>query len=142
MFLNMTAAMVLTIDNCDICTLVCPPSSVTVSSSPSVIYEGSTFTLTCSIKLFEEMSNLMILNVTWTGPAGATLTGTLSGSGNSYTSTSTAITPGNYTCSARLVSHREHLTSSTEAMSTITVMTGELDVCVIVISLHIGLLMS
>ena len=93
-----------------------------------MIYEGTTFTLTCSIELFEEMSNLMTLNVTWTGPAGAPLTGTLSGSGTSYTSTSTADTPASYTCSARLVASHEHLTFSTEAMNAITVVTGELDV--------------
>ena len=118
-----------------------------VSSSPSVIYEGTTFTLTCSIYLFEEMNNLMTLNVTWTVPAGATLTGTLSGSGTSYTSTSMAVIVGSYTCSARLVSHREHLTSSTNTMSTITVMTGELDVLcystlLVIVFLHIGLLRS
>ena len=103
---------------------------MTVSSSPSVIYEGTTFTLTCSIELFEEMSNLMILNVTWTGPAGATLTGTLSGSGTSYTSTSTASTTGSYTCSAMLVANSEYLSSSTETMNATTIVTGEGDTCV------------
>ena len=101
---------------------------MTVSSSPSVIYEGTTFTLTCSIDLFEEISNLTTLNVTWIGPAGATLPGTLSGSGTSYTSTSTASTSGNYTCSASLVDSHEHLISSTETMTAFTVMTGELDI--------------
>ena len=101
---------------------------MTVSSSPSVIYEGTTFILMCSIELFEEVRGIATLNVTWTGLTGATLTGTLSGSGTSYTSNSTASTSGNYTCSASLVDSHEHLTSSTETMSTITVVTGELDV--------------
>ena len=101
---------------------------MTVSSSQSVIYEGTTFTLTCSIKLFEEISNFTILNVTWTGPAGATLTDTsLSVSETYYTSTSTADTPGNYSCSARLVSNSKHLLSSTETINTISIVTGEFD---------------
>ena len=100
---------------------------MTVSSSQSVIYELTTFTLTCSIELFEEISNFMILNVTWKGPAGATLTDTLSVSETSYTSTSTADTPGNYSCSARLVSNSEHLLSSSETINTISIVTGEFD---------------
>ena len=100
---------------------------MTALSSPSVIYEGTTFTLTCSIELFEELSGLATLNVTWTGPAGATLTGTLSGSEASYISTSMADTPGNYTCSARLVSNYKHLFSSLEAKNVIMILTGRLE---------------
>ena len=114
----------------DICIIVRPPSSVTLSSSPSVIYEGTTFTLTCSIELLEVMSNSMTLNVTWTGSAGASLTGTLSGSGTSYTSTSMAVIVGSYTCSAMLVANHEHLTSSTKTMSTIVIVAGKRYTCI------------
>ena len=110
--------------DCDVYTIALRLSSVTVLSSPSVIFEGTTFTLTCSIELFEEMSNLTTLNVTWTGPAGATLTGALSGSGTSYTRNSIANSSGNYTCSARLVSNYEYLSSSLETKNVIMILTG------------------
>ena len=100
---------------------------MTVLSSPSVIYEGTTFTLTCSIELFEEVSGLVTLNMAWTGPGGATLTGTLSGSETSYISTSMADTPGNYTCSARLVSNYKHLSSSLETKNVVMILTGTLE---------------
>ena len=109
--------------------LVRAPSSANVSTSPAAIFAGMSFTLTCSIELSEEVASGVSLQVLWTGPGGSTPTGTLAGSGTSYTSTisgtAVVMSGDNYTCSASLVSSVSFLTSSTTSTDTITVGVGK-----------------
>ncbi len=90
---------------------------MTVSTSPPVIYEGLSYTITCSIELFEELINGVTLGVTWTGPGGSTPSDIVSGSGTSYTSTVSRTVArtsdgGNYTCTVRVLSSLNLLSSS------------------------------
>ena len=109
--------------------LVRAPSSVNVSTSPAAIFSGMSFTLSCSIEILEEVASGVSLQVMWTGPGGSTPTGTLAGSGTSYTSTisetAVVMSDNNYTCSANLVSSVSFLTSSTTSTDTITVGVGK-----------------
>ena len=90
---------------------------MTVSTSPPVIYEGLSYTITCSIELFEELINGVTLGVTWTGPGGSTPSDIVSGSGTSYISTVSRTVArtsdgGNYTCTVRVLSSLSLLSSS------------------------------
>ena len=92
------------------------PSSVTLSSSPAIIFVGSNFTLTCSIELLEEVAKSEI-QVMWTGPGGSSPTGVLAGSGTLYTSTITVTAyntsdDGNYNCTASSTSSSNFLIGS------------------------------
>ncbi len=96
--------------------IVRPPTSVTLSTSPPVIYEGLSYTITCSIELFEELIGVT-LDVTWTGPSGSTPSDIVSGSGTSYTSivgrtVARTSDGGNYTCTVRVLSSLNLLSSS------------------------------
>ena len=109
--------------------LVRAPSSVNVSTSAAAIFAEMSFTLTCSIELLEEVASGVTLQVMWTGPSGSTPTGTLAGSGTSYTSTisttAAALSGDEYTCSSSLVSSVAFLTSSTTTAETITIDVGK-----------------
>ena len=100
-----------------------------VSTSPAAIFAGMSFTLTCSIELLEEVASGVSLQVMWTGPGGSTHTGTLAGTGMSYSSnisaTATALSGDEYTCSSSLVSSVAFLTSSTTTAETITIDVGK-----------------
>ena len=90
---------------------------MTVSTSPPVIYEGMSYTITSSIELFEELINGVTLDVAWTGPGGSTPSDIVSGSGTSYTSTVSRTVArtsdgGNYTCTVRVLSSLNLLSSS------------------------------
>ena len=96
-----------------------------VSTSAAAIFAEMSFNITCSIELLEEVASGVSLQVMWTGPGGSTPTGTLAGSGMSYTSTisatAAAMSGDNYTCSASLMSSVSFLASSTTSIDTITV---------------------
>ena len=100
-----------------------------VSTSPAAIFAGVSFTLTCSIELLDEVASGVSLQVMWTGPGGSTPTGTLAGTGTSYTSTisetAAAISGDNYTCSATIVTSVSFLTSSRTNTEIITVGVGK-----------------
>ncbi len=88
-----------------------------MSTSPLVIYEGMSYTITSSIELFEELINGVTLDVTWTGSGGSTPSDNVSGSGTSYTSTVSRTVArtsdgGNYTCTVRVLSSLNLLSSS------------------------------
>ncbi len=90
---------------------------MTVSTSPPVIYEGLSYTITCSIELFEELINGVTLDVTWTGPGDSTPSDIVLDSGTSYTSTVSRTVArtsdgGNYTCTVRVLSSLNLLSSS------------------------------
>ncbi len=97
--------------------IVSPPSSVTVPKSPTVIYEGMSYTITCSIESFEELINRVTLDVMWTGSGDSTPSDIVSGSGTSYTSTVSRTVArtsdgGNYTCTVRVLSSLNLMSSS------------------------------
>ena len=100
-----------------------------VSTSPAAIFAGTSFTLTCSIEVLEEVASGVSLQVMWAGPGGSNPTGTLAGTGMSYTSTisetAAAMSGDNYTCSASLASSVSFLTSSRTITDTVTVGVGK-----------------
>ena len=65
-----------------------PPPTVTVYVSNQVTIAGSNLTLTCNIQLDPSVNSTVMVNSTWTGPGGATLSGSNpSLNGSSYQST-------------------------------------------------------
>ncbi len=105
---------------------------MTVSTSPPVIYEGLSYTVTCSIELFEELINGATLGVTWTGPGGSTPSDIISGSGTSYTSSVSRTTArtsdgGNYTCTVRVLSSLYLLSSSSTICGFSVINVGKLN---------------
>ena len=110
--------------------VVYAPSSVNLSSSTTILFIGSSFTLTCFIELLEEVANGVTLQVVWTRPSGSTSTGTLTGHGTSYISNITVTARdtsdnGNYTCIASLVSSSDFLKNSATTTSSITIDIGK-----------------
>ena len=101
--------------------IVRAPSSVMVSSPPSIILTGSFLTLTCTIMLVEDKINGV--EVVWTGPTdNLTADTTPTGTGTSYTSnlTITSLTAsdaGTYTCTARLTSSLPFVQASIPTMA-------------------------
>ncbi len=90
---------------------------MTLSTSPPVIYEGLSYNITCSIELFEELINGVTLDVSWTGLGGSTPSDIVSGSGTSYISAVSRTVArtsdgGNYTCTVRVLSFLNLLSSS------------------------------
>ena len=115
--------------------VVYAPSSVSVSSSTTILFIGSSFTLTCFIELMEEMASGVILQVLWTGPSGSISTGTLTGHDTSYISNITVNARdtsdnANYTCIASLVPATVFLKNSATTRSSITINIGKW-VCVL-----------